>query len=114
VLKRYGARASFAKVAEMQARTSQRRVAWLALDRGDADAGLFLTHLVAAIQTAEPEAGIDALALLEAGGSTVKGGDVAASVDLPPLHYSVIVLGQPSDWRGDVAVEDSDAGGVGS
>ncbi|MGH8826664.1 MAG: AAA family ATPase, partial [Jiangellaceae bacterium] len=50
--------------------TSQRRVAWLALDPGDADLRLFLTHLVAAIQSAEPEAGVDALALLEAGGST--------------------------------------------
>jgi LuxR family maltose regulon positive regulatory protein len=48
----------------------QRRVAWLALDPGDADLRLFLTHLVAAIQTAEPEAGVDALALLEAGGTT--------------------------------------------
>ena len=47
-----------------------RRVAWLALDPGDADLRLFLTHLVAAIQTAEPEAGVDALALLEAGGTT--------------------------------------------
>ena len=53
-----------------EARTSRRRVAWLALDPGDADVGLFLTHLVAAIQTAESEAGVDALALLEAGGST--------------------------------------------
>src|SRR3954447_3325853 len=33
------------------------RVAWLALDPGDADPRLFLTHLVAAIQTVEPEAG---------------------------------------------------------
>ncbi|MDQ6716253.1 MAG: AAA family ATPase, partial [Actinomycetota bacterium] len=49
---------------------SQRRVAWLALDPGDADLRLFLTHLVAAIQTAEPEAGVDALALLESGGTT--------------------------------------------
>jgi LuxR family transcriptional regulator, maltose regulon positive regulatory protein len=48
----------------------QRRVGWLALDPGDADLRLFLTHLVAAIQTAEPEAGVDALALLEAGGTT--------------------------------------------
>jgi ATP/maltotriose-dependent transcriptional regulator MalT len=48
----------------------QRRVAWLALDSGDADLRRFLTHLVAAIQTAEPEAGVDALALLEAGGTT--------------------------------------------
>ena len=35
---------------------SPRRVAWLALDPGDADLRLFLTHLVAAIRTAEPEA----------------------------------------------------------
>jgi len=52
------------------AERSQRRVAWLALDPGDADLRLFLTHLVAAIQTAEPEAGVDALSLLEAGGTT--------------------------------------------
>ncbi|MBV8710183.1 MAG: AAA family ATPase, partial [Solirubrobacterales bacterium] len=48
----------------------QRRVAWLALDRGDADLRAFLTHLVAAIQTAEPEAGVEALALLGAGAGT--------------------------------------------
>ena len=54
----------------LAAEKSHRRVAWLALDPGDADLRLFLTHLVAAIQTAEPEAGIDALALLEAGGTT--------------------------------------------
>ena len=42
----------------------------MALDPGDADLRLFLTHLVAAIQTAEPEAGVEALALLEAGGTT--------------------------------------------
>ena len=52
------------------AEPSQRRVAWLALDSGDADLRRFLTHLVAAIQTAEPEAGIEALALLEVGGNT--------------------------------------------
>jgi LuxR family transcriptional regulator, maltose regulon positive regulatory protein len=52
------------------AERSQRRVAWLALDPGDADLRLFLTHLVAAIQTAEPEAGVDARSLLEAGGTT--------------------------------------------
>ena len=48
----------------------ERRVAWLALDSGDADLQVFLTHLVAAIQTAEPEVGRDALGLLEAGGTT--------------------------------------------
>src|SRR4051794_25185977 len=48
---------------------SQRKVAWLALDPGDAALRRFLTHLVAAIQTADPEAGMEALALLEAGGT---------------------------------------------
>src|SRR5690349_6302145 len=52
------------------AEQSQRKVAWLALDAGDADLRRFLTHLVAAIRTAEPGAGIEALALLEAGGTT--------------------------------------------
>src|ERR671929_2449327 len=41
--------------------TSRRRVAWLALDPGDADLRLFLTHLAAAIQTVEPGAAVDAL-----------------------------------------------------
>src|SRR5215218_8544687 len=52
------------------AERSQRRVAWLALDPGDADLRLVLTHLVAAIQTVEPEAGVDALGLLQAGDTT--------------------------------------------
>src|SRR4051812_27905744 len=52
------------------AESSQHRVAWLALDPGDADLRLFLTHLVAAIQTVQPEAGVDALALLEGGATT--------------------------------------------
>jgi LuxR family transcriptional regulator, maltose regulon positive regulatory protein len=49
---------------------SQRRVAWLALDSDDADVRRFLTHLVAAVQTAVPEVGGEALALLEAGVAT--------------------------------------------
>ena len=48
---------------------SQCRVAWLALDPGDADLRVFLTHLVTAIQTAEPAVGVDALALLDAAGT---------------------------------------------
>jgi LuxR family maltose regulon positive regulatory protein len=50
--------------------SSQHRVAWLALDADDADLRVFLGHLAAAIQTVEPDAGIDALALLEAGATT--------------------------------------------
>ena len=49
---------------------SQCRVAWLALDPRDADVRVFLTHLVAAIQIAEPEVGADALALLDGGAAT--------------------------------------------
>lgn len=44
---------------------SQGRVAWLALDSGDAEVGRFLTHLVAAVRTAEPEVGGEALELLD-------------------------------------------------
>lgn len=39
----------------LSAEGSQRRVAWLALDAGDADLRLFLTHLVAAISWLEAE-----------------------------------------------------------
>ena len=50
--------------------TSQCRAAWLALDRGDTELRTFLTHLVAAIQVADPEVGVEALGLLGAGGAT--------------------------------------------
>ncbi len=46
-----------------------RRVAWLSLDPRDADLPLFLNHLVAAIRIVEPDVGVDALALLQAGGT---------------------------------------------
>ncbi len=66
------------------------RVAWLALDAGDADLRVFLTHLVAAIQTAEPEVGIDALALVEAGGT------VPADAVLVSLINDLDVLAGPT------------------
>src|SRR4051794_33068617 len=46
---------------------SDSRVAWWALDAGDADRRAFLPDRVVAIQPAEPQAGADALALLEGG-----------------------------------------------
>jgi LuxR family maltose regulon positive regulatory protein len=49
------------------AAAGERRVAWLALDAGDAGLRTFLTHLAAAVATIEPELGADALALLESG-----------------------------------------------
>lgn len=42
-------------------------VAWLALDRGDADVHQFLSHLIAAIRVAAPEVGEEALSLLTVG-----------------------------------------------
>src|SRR3954470_4677972 len=96
----------------LAAESSRRRVAWLALDPRDADLRLFLTHLAAAIQVVEPEAAIDALALLEAGTTTPPDGvlvslvndlDVLAGptvgalddyhvIDAPPVHEAVTSL----------------------
>src|SRR5919107_5483952 len=42
-----------------------RRVAWLSLDTGDSGQRPFLAHLIAALQTAIPEAGEDASALMD-------------------------------------------------
>ena len=44
-------------------------MAWLSLDPRDADLPLFLNHLIAAIRIVEPDVGVDALALLQAGGT---------------------------------------------
>jgi LuxR family maltose regulon positive regulatory protein len=88
------------------AASDQRRVAWLALDAGDADLRVFLTHLVAAIQTVEPAAGVDALALLESEGALVSlindlellaGPTVVALddyhvIDQPAVHEAVSFL----------------------
>ncbi|MGW5240147.1 LuxR C-terminal-related transcriptional regulator [Monashia sp. NPDC004114] len=54
----------------LAAERGRRAVAWLALDGADADLRQFLTHLVAAIRTAEPDAGAEALALLDASDGT--------------------------------------------
>jgi LuxR family transcriptional regulator, maltose regulon positive regulatory protein len=57
-------------LAQWLAEGAQHRVAWLSLDSGDADLSVFLTHLAAAVQEVEPDVGIDALAMLEAGATT--------------------------------------------
>ena len=65
---------------------------WLALDPGDADLRQFLIHLVAAIQVADPEVGVEALGLLAAGGATPPE-DVLVSLinDLDLLAGSTVV-----------------------
>ncbi len=66
------------------------RVAWLALDPGDADLRTFLTHLVTAVRIAVPEAGADALALLEASSTT------AADAVLVSLINDLDALADPT------------------
>jgi ATP/maltotriose-dependent transcriptional regulator MalT len=48
-----------------QTADEDRQVAWLSLDAGDNDLRQFLTHLIAALQTARPEVGAEALAHLD-------------------------------------------------
>src|SRR3954447_19594449 len=75
------------------AEISERRVAWLALDPGDAELRLFLTHLVAAIRTVEPEAGVDALALLEAGATAASDAVLVSLInDLALLAGPTVVV----------------------
>ena len=73
-------------------RPSQCRVTWLALDPGDTELRTFLTHLVAASQVVDPEVGVEALGLLEAGGATPPE-DVLVSLinDLDLLTGSTVV-----------------------
>jgi len=42
-----------------------RQVAWLSLDKGDSDPSLFLTYLVAALQTIAPDIGVGVLGALQ-------------------------------------------------
>ena len=74
------------------AATSECGVAWLALDPSDADPRRFLTPLVAAVRTAEPEAGVDALAQLEAdGGLPIEAALVSLINDLDALADPIVV-----------------------
>jgi len=88
------------------------RVAWLSLDAGDSELRRFVTHLVAAVQTSSPQAGVEALALLESdralpteavlvslvndldelAGPTVLALDDYHVIDAPDVHESVAFL----------------------
>jgi LuxR family maltose regulon positive regulatory protein len=46
---------------------TQRHVAWLSLDPGDNDLRTFLTHLLAAIRTAQPDVGEEAQGIVDSG-----------------------------------------------
>lgn len=48
------------------ATSADRRTAWLSLDTGDNDPAVFWTYIVAALRTVVPDAGEDALSLLQA------------------------------------------------
>jgi LuxR family maltose regulon positive regulatory protein len=50
---------------ESSATTAPRNVAWLSLDAGDNDLRRFLTHLIAALQTTNPDLGVDVVDVVE-------------------------------------------------
>ncbi len=81
-------------LAHWQAAESEerRRVAWLALDPGDADVRRFLTLLIAAVQTAAPEAGVEALAQLDAASAPDAEALVASLVNDLDLLVGPMVL----------------------
>ena len=68
------------------------RVAWLSLDAGDADVPRFLSHLVAAVNLADPSLGADATAMLESD-RTSRAEDVLASLvdDLDTLSGPTVL-----------------------
>jgi LuxR family maltose regulon positive regulatory protein len=79
-----------------QWRTAQqaesRRVAWLSLDAEDSDPRRFLALLIGAIQATEPQVGVDAAALLQAGGATVAPGVLVSLInDLDSLDGTLVV-----------------------
>jgi LuxR family maltose regulon positive regulatory protein len=99
-------------LAQWLAESPERRVAWLALDAGDADLRVFLTHVAAAVHTVEPDAAVEALDVLESGaaasldavlvslindldvlaGPTVLALDDYHVIDAPPVHEAVTFL----------------------
>ncbi|MEV0890383.1 LuxR C-terminal-related transcriptional regulator [Promicromonospora sp. NPDC050262] len=62
-------------------RAETRRVAWLSLDAEDSALQRFLALLIGAIQVVEPRAGVDAAALLRAGGATVSPGVLVSLIN---------------------------------
>ena len=57
---------------QLAKRTSgnKNRVAWLSLDEGDNDLNSFLIYFIAALQTVEPDIGLEPLAALQSSGAT--------------------------------------------
>jgi LuxR family maltose regulon positive regulatory protein len=70
----------------------ERSVAWLALDERDNDPALFWTYLVAALQTAAPEVGAAALALLQSSQSPMGAGLTTLLNDLHAVPHDVVLV----------------------
>lgn len=69
-----------------------RRVAWLSLDAEDSAPQRFLALLIGAIQVVEPHVGVDAAALLRAGGATVAPGVLVSLInDLDSLDGTLVL-----------------------
>ena len=69
-----------------------RATAWLSLDRRDNDPALFWTYLVAALQTAAPEVGAGALALLQSSQSPIDAVLATLLNDLSAIPNDVVLV----------------------
>jgi len=69
-----------------------RPTAWLSLDTSDSDAGAFWSNLIASVQAVVPEAGSDALSLLEAGASALLAVTASLLNDLEAFATDLVVV----------------------
>ena len=83
------------KGSQLQDHTSgkQNRVAWLSLDEGDNDLHSFLIYFIAAMQTVEPDFGLEPLAALQSSGATNSEAVLMALLnELAGLPQSLILI----------------------
>ena len=69
-----------------------RPTAWLALDSSDADAVVFWSNLIAAVQAVVPDAGSEALSLLQAGESALQAVTASLLNDLEAFATDLVVV----------------------
>ena len=70
----------------------ERAVAWLSLDEGDSDSGLFWTYLITALQTAVPDVGASALPLLQSARPPIETVLTTVLNELRTLPYELYVV----------------------
>ena len=69
-----------------------RPTAWLSLDSADNDAVVFWSYLIAAVQAVVPEAGVEALSLLQAGASALRAVTASLLNDLDAFATDLVLV----------------------